>query len=65
MVVGNSKTLFIRKLIEIDKIDTLNEISNEEVESITFDEKYLESMNLEQYLEELKKNTIRKLKEVA
>ena len=51
----NSKTLFIRKLIEIDKIDTLNEISNEEVESITFDEKYLESMNLEQYLEELKK----------
>ena len=61
----NSKTLFIRKLIEIDKIDTLNEISNEEVESITFDEKYLESMNLEQYLEELKKNTIRKLKEVA
>ena len=57
--------MFIRKLIEIDKIDTLNEISNEEVESITFDEKYLESMNLEQYLEELKKNTIRKLKEVA
>lgn len=65
ILLKNSKTLFIRKLIEIDKIDTLNEISNEEVESITFDEKYLESMNLEQYLEELKKNTIRKLKEAA
>ena len=65
ILLKNSKTLFIRKLIEIDKIDTLNEISNEEVESITFDEKYLESMNLEQYLEELKRNTIRKLKEVA
>lgn len=65
ILLKNGKILFIKKLIEIDKIDALNEISNDEIENITFDEKYLETMNLEQYLEELKKNTIRKLKEVA
>lgn len=65
ILLRNGKILFIKKLIEIDKIDTLNEISDEEVQNITFDEKHLESINLEQYLEELKKNTIRKLKEVA
>ncbi len=65
ILLKNGKTLFIRKLIETDKIDALNEISDEEVQNITFDDKHLESMNLEQYLEELKKNTIRKLKEVA
>lgn len=65
VLLTNGKVLFIRKLIETDNTEYLNEISNEEVENITFDEKHLDSMNLEQYLEELKKNTIRKLKEVA
>ena len=50
----------------IDKAyENMKQKYGKDVESITFDEKYLESMNLEQYLEELKKNTIRKLKEVA
>lgn len=65
VLLTNGKVLFIRKLIETDNTEYLNEISNEEVENINFDEKHLDSMNLEQYLEELKKNTIRKLKEVA
>ena len=65
VLLTNGKVLFIRKLIETDNTKYLNEISNEEVENINFDEKHLDSMNLEQYLEELKKNTIRKLKEVA
>lgn len=65
ILIKNKKILFIKKLIDMELIDYLNEISNEEVQNINFDDKYLDTFDLEKYLENLKKNTLKKLKEVA
>ena len=42
-----------------------DEITNEEIESISFDDKYLENLDIDAYLNGLRQNSYLKLKETA
>lgn len=64
-IIKNDKCEFLKKVIEIDKLSYLNEIANEEIEAIIFDDKYLESLDINAYLNGLRQNTYLKLKEAA
>ncbi len=64
-IIKNDKCEFLKKVIEIDKLSYLKEIANEEIEAIIFDDKYLESLDIDAYLDGLRQNTYLKLKEAA
>lgn len=64
-IIKNDKCEFLKKVIEIDKLSYLEEIANEEIEAIIFDDKYLESLDIDAYLDGLRQNTYLKLKETA
>lgn len=64
-IIKNDKCEFLKKVIEIDKLSYLKEIANEEIEAIIFDDKYLETLDIDAYLDGLRQNTYLKLKEAA
>lgn len=64
-LISNDKVNFIKKVIEVDTLSLLSEISNEEISAIIFDDKYLESMDIKAYLASLHQNTLKKMKEAA
>lgn len=64
-IIKKDKCEFLKKVIEIDKLSYLKEIANEEIEAIIFDDKYLESLDIDAYLDGLRQNTYLKLKEAA
>lgn len=64
-LINNGKLLFIKKIIEEDELSSLNEIENEEIRSIIFDDIYLNSLDIPAYLASLRQNSFKKLKESA
>lgn len=65
ILLKNNRILFIKRLIEEDELESLNEISKEEISSIVFDDKYLKNLDIKAYIASLRQSTLRKLKEVA
>lgn len=64
-IIRNNKCEFLNKIIDKDRLSSLNEITNEEIESISFDDKYLENLDIDAYLNGLRQNSYLKLKETA